>query len=376
MKLLVLSNCPLDQTSGSGYVVLSFCHGLREQGHEVDLFGPEHYEPFKFLRRGVTYRKALGMFLCASRQLLQEKYDVVEFYGAESWLAVMMLSRLPRRSFLLVSHSNGLEAHSSKLLIQHLGSYSLDGSSPAWHQKLQGPFYEKAFTAVDGIVTVSDFDLDFAKERGYQHESRLLSIDNCLAEEYLNLPVSFQRDPIIGFCGSWLLRKGVSLIEPAMTKILEDFPQCSFKLIGVGDQFQPAERFPTHLLQRIQTIPFVADKDVLRRIYESLAIFIMPSIYESFGLVSAESMACGCALVSTKVGFAYSLVNREEVVIVEPNATSLYEAIKELLVDEQLRVRTARSGYERVQNLRWPQAVDRLALTYKQWQEERMAGRY
>lgn len=41
MKILVISNCPLEESQGSGYVIINFCRGLSERRHEVDLFGPQ-----------------------------------------------------------------------------------------------------------------------------------------------------------------------------------------------------------------------------------------------------------------------------------------------------------------------------------------------
>jgi glycosyltransferase involved in cell wall biosynthesis len=370
MKILTLSNSPLNEMSGSGYIITGFCRELKARGHTVDLFGPEDYELVKSMRPATTYRKALGMLFFALQQTKESQYDVIEFYGVESWLTAMILPRLSARKHLLVSHSNGLEAHSSELLIRQVGSYRLDGKKPAWHQKLLAPLFEKAFTTVDGIVTVSDFDLVFAEKHGYQAKSRLVAIENSLPTDFLNLAPSFQREPVIGFCGSWLLRKGKNLIGPAIERVLDDFPGTTFRLIGVGQAFKPGEHFPARLLPRIEVIPYVENKVDLRIWYESIAIHIMPSIYESFGLAAAESMACGCALVSTKVGLAYSLQDGKEAVIIEPTADSLYDGILQLLSNDQLRVSIAQCGHQSVQRLRWDRAAERLIETYERWLSE------
>ena len=119
MKILSLSNCPLVESQGSGYVILNFCRGLRDRGHEVDLFGPESYEPFQAFRKAKSYRQTLGMLFFALRQLAQKKYDLVELYGGESWLAASILSKINHRNFLLVSHSNGLETYFYDTLIKY-----------------------------------------------------------------------------------------------------------------------------------------------------------------------------------------------------------------------------------------------------------------
>ncbi len=367
MKILVVSNSPLDERQGSGYVILNFCKGLRERGHEVDLLGPDDCIVFEFLKKGRSYRLTVGMLIATIRQLAKKSYDIVEFYGAQAWLAVSVLSALPKRDFLLISHSNGLESYCNEMLLKYLGFTSLEESTPQWYQRDQTPLLEKAFRDVDGIVTVSDDDRDYALEHGYQDAAHVLSIQNCLPNEYLGLTCDFDRPPVVGFCGSWLLRKGTPLIEAVIPKILHEFPQCQFKLIGVGPRFRndielsPADR------QRLQIIPFADKTTELKDLYQSLSIFIMPSFYEGFGMVAAEAMACGCALVATRSGFAYSLADGRDVVIVEPNAESLYEGIKRLLLDEQLRKRMAIAGYGRVQKLRWDRAIGTLDAAYSDW---------
>ncbi len=369
MKILSLSNCPLVEQQGSGYVILNFCRGLRERGHQVDLFGPDAYTPLKFMQgRAKNYRQALGMLLFLVCQIRKQKYDIIEFYGGDAWLATTLLNWVPNRDFLLVSHSNGLEPHYYEVLIQHHRSGLGDHPFPQWYQFNQAALFVNAFTQVDAVVTVSDYDRDYALRNSYQDKSHILSIENPLSEDYLGLPVQIQRGAILGYCGSWIPRKGVKLIELDITQLLMEFPQYSFKLIGVGEDFRKENHFPPSVWSQIEVIPFVASKKQLRSLYQTLSILIAPSLYESFGLVIAEAMACGCAVVAGKTGFAAHLRNREEAMLLEkPASPSVYQAVRELLLDESLRSRIATHGYQRVQQLRWDTAVERLENAYLGW---------
>ncbi|HEY6320412.1 MAG TPA: hypothetical protein VJA16_02510, partial [Thermoanaerobaculia bacterium] len=109
MRVLTLSNCPLDESLGSGYVVVRYAEGLRARGHRVEALGPTDYEPLPRLRRAIRYRQTIGMAAASLGRLARAEYDVLEYYGGEAWLAVSALARLPGRRFLLVCHSNGLE---------------------------------------------------------------------------------------------------------------------------------------------------------------------------------------------------------------------------------------------------------------------------
>lgn len=368
MKILTLSNCPLVESQGSGYVIINFCRGLRHLGHEVDLFGPEDFEPFPGLGgMARSYRQALGMLPFVLMQIARKQYDILEFYGGEAWLTIALLSKLPRRDFLMVSHSNGLETQYFETLIRYSQLGYLENPYRKWYQFNQVTLFKKAFDQVDAIITVSNNDAKYALNHHYQVPSRIASIDNSLPDTFLGLPVNFAREPVIGFCGSWLPRKGIKAIVADMSRLLQDYPTYRLKLIGVGDGFAKADYFAASVIGQIDLLPSV-DRQQLIDIYQTLSILILPSFYESFGLVLAEAMACGCAVVASRVGFAASLTHSEEALIIDPPIPpQLYEAVKQLILDEDLRLKLAKAGYQRVQNLRWPSAISRLEDLYSNW---------
>jgi glycosyltransferase involved in cell wall biosynthesis len=153
--------------------------------------------------------------------------------------------------------------------------------------------------------------------------------------------------------------------------VLAEFPKCKFKLIGVGYNFKKEEHFPREVCSQIEVIPLVENKQKLRSIYQSISIFILPSFYESFGIVTAEAMACGCAVVVSKIGFGASLKHRQEAIVMEKlTSPTLYQGVKDLLQDQTLRLRIAKAGYQRVQNLRWDLAVEVLENNYLKWLNE------
>ena len=367
VRILSFCNSPLDESLGSGYVALGYARGLRERGHRVDQFGPSDYEPFSRLRRGISYRQALGMAAASLRRVTGESYDVVEFWGGEAWLAFELLARKRRRRFLLVSHSNGLETHCAETM---RAAGRLVPVRP-WYQLDQSSLFARSFKIPDALVTVAEFDRRFALDRGYKPPHRVLAVDNPLSADYLGVPVEFHRPPVIGFCGSWLPRKGVALIESVLPPLLRAFPEWRLTLVGVGDAFRPEDHFPADVLARVEVVPYAERGSRLRALYQSFAIFVLPSIYESFGLTAAEAMACGAALVATRVGFASSLRDREEALLLpEPDPEALRDALESLVQDEDQRQAIARAGYRRVQCLRWDSAITAVEEAYLAWLAE------
>jgi glycosyltransferase involved in cell wall biosynthesis len=377
MRILSFANCPPDDRTGSGYVIRRFSEGLRAAGHEVDLLGPADFEPFHGFApgRAVAYRQAAGMAVQALRLVGRGDYDVVELWGATGWLSAEILARVPGATCLQVFRSNGLEPHCEELM----SAAESRGEVPRlkrWYHRSHSFSFVRALRHADGVITVSEWERDWALARGLGAPGRILAVENALPDSLLDLEPPGDRGAVLGYCGSWLPRKGTALLTTALPEILREFPEWRLRLVGVGDDFRSGEHFPADLLPRIEVIPFAAREGCLRDLYQSFAIALMPSVYESFGLVSAEAMACGAALVATRVGFAAGLHHGEEAwLLPKPSPSALEEALRILMRDRELRGRIARGGHRRVQRLRWGAAVEAVETVYRRWTEERVRGK-
>jgi glycosyltransferase involved in cell wall biosynthesis len=359
VRILSISNTSHDTNQGSGYVITGYVNGLRERGHKVDAYGPNDWLVANVYRaRRYLYPLMIagfGLWCCQSTD-----YDLIELWGGPTWLlAVCMRWVYPDTP--VVHHSNGIEQH--RMQVQKNASAELI-QNKRWFQVDLSQLYDVGLNAADAIVTVSSYDLPFLKERKYLPEHRLFSIDNPLPDFFLNRDVQLNRPNRVGFCGSWIAVKNPSLLRDGVSSFLRNHPNWTFCIVGVGDT-DVASQFPRDVREQIEVIPFL-DREDLVDWYHSLAIFILPSVYESFGLVMAETMACGAALVATNVGFAHGLKHEQEALILpEAQSSHLVEALNRLVENEPLRQRIAQNGYERVQVLQWDEAVDRLEDIYQ-----------
>jgi glycosyltransferase involved in cell wall biosynthesis len=360
MRILTLANCPLDRDTGSGYVVMGYGDGLRALGHDVEVLGAASFELFPSLRRAIHYKQAMGMTKAALARLSRGGYDLVETYGGESWLTNAFLRYLPNRP-LLVAHSNGLEPHATV----QMSNFS--GRRAALREAAQSRLGAFGFRRVDALVTVSHFDARYAVQNRYVQPERLLAIENPLPASYLGQPLELERPLTLGFVGSWLPRKGTRLIGEVLPPLLDEFPDWTVQLIGVGSTSLVLGCFPPRLHKRLVVIPQLRRED-LRAVYRQLAIVMVPSLYESFGLVTAEAMACGCCVVATRTGLAADLVNGGEALLLPRcEATSLHDTLALAMANDALRREVAAGGYHRAQSLRWEEAVRRLASAYETW---------
>jgi len=359
----------LDPSLGSGYIVLGFAEGLRARGHEVELLGPEHFEPGHGVMRGraVLPRQVLGMARAALAEVQSREWEVVELFGGSSWLAAELLLRMGPGRPLVVLRSNGLEPHYGERWRQAI-------QSSVWPRGRQAVGfgaerrYAKVLSRADGVVTVSEWDCSWAIQRSLASEPRMTWIDNPLPDEYLGQETTAERERLFGFCGSWSPRKGADLLEQAVPEVLRRCPEWRFVLLGVGGGDMVRAAFPTDVRERVTAISPRERNVALRKEYAKLRVLVMPSIYESFGLVAAESMACGCALVASRVGFPACLEDGIEAELLgEVSAKCLEETLAALLASPERMRRIAAAGQRRVQQLRWDKAIDRIELLYSTW---------
>ena len=116
------------------------------------------------------------------------------------------------------------------------------------------------------------------------------------------------------------------------------------------------------------SVRFVGAKDQneLPIYYSAASVVIMPSDYESFGMVALEAMASGTPVIATQVGGLAHVVREGEtgflVPVREPNA--LAERICTLLEDEPLRVQFGRRASKIAKDYAWSKIADQLIAIF------------
>jgi len=87
-----------------------------------------------------------------------------------------------------------------------------------------------------------------------------------------------------------------------------------------------------------------------RQLYAALDIFVLPSLEEGLPNALLEAMACGCAVVASRVGGVPEIVEHERSgLLVEPGSpTALADAMVRLAKDGALRLRLGREAVRRV----------------------------
>lgn len=127
----------------------------------------------------------------------------------------------------------------------------------------------------------------------------------------------------------------------------------NLKLVLVGKWCDKLEEIPDEY-----EFYYDPQKNDMRKIYSSCAIWLVPSWGEGFGFVAAEAMACKCAVVSTDVGAVreYGMPGQSCLVspIRDPEALALN--LISLLSDTQKREDVSENGYQFIRQFTWEKA--------------------
>jgi D-inositol-3-phosphate glycosyltransferase len=109
------------------------------------------------------------------------------------------------------------------------------------------------------------------------------------------------------------------------------------------------------------------DQDSLQYFYSAAEAVIVPSHYESFGMVALEAMACGTPVVASEVGGLVFLVRDGETGLHVPDRDpeALCRAIGNLLLNPALRSRLGRQAAEYARQYAWPIVAERIAGVYE-----------
>ncbi len=152
----------------------------------------------------------------------------------------------------------------------------------------------------------------------------------------------------IGYAGRLVENKGIKVLIEAFTQIKGD----QLSLLIAGNCCTPEAQALCNQTEDPR-IRFIGEKKDLSDFYNSLDIFVAPSIVpEAFGLSLCEAMGHSLAVISTTSGAQAEVIsNNENGLLVEPGSvSSLKKALENLIYDPALRQIMGERAEERIRN--------------------------
>lgn len=162
--------------------------------------------------------------------------------------------------------------------------------------------------------------------------------------------------------GSLVPRKGYDFLIEALAT-LADRPW-QLTIIGAADR-SPATasalraQIETAGLQDRVTLAGAVDDADLARTYDAADLFLMPSLFEGYGMVLTEALARGLPILCTTGGAAAETAPDEAAIKVPPgDASALAKALKHLIDESGTRLRMSDAAWASAATLpRWREAA-------------------
>jgi D-inositol-3-phosphate glycosyltransferase len=176
-------------------------------------------------------------------------------------------------------------------------------------------------------------------------------------------------EPLLLYVGRLEPIKGLETLLGAMTRL----PGCTLLIIG-GDQDEPENGHAVRLRARAAALGLdgrvrflgAQPQRRLRLFYAAADATVMPSYYESFGMVALEAMACGSPVVASRVGGLTTTIKDGITghLVPEGDAAALAARLAALLADPDVRGRMGRDAARWAAEHRWPCVAESICRLY------------
>lgn len=168
-----------------------------------------------------------------------------------------------------------------------------------------------------------------------------------------------------------------------LPKLLEAIKKTDLTLVMVGktlieDTFDKSNPWNKDLVkiqklvngdERIIRLGFVSTEDLVV-LYNLASVFVIPSIYEGFGLPVLEAMASGTPVVTTRMG-SLPEVTGDAAYLVDPyDIESIANGIREVLSSPELQGKLSRKGLQQAKKFSWKKTAEDTVSVYEKTLEK------
>jgi glycosyltransferase involved in cell wall biosynthesis len=186
--------------------------------------------------------------------------------------------------------------------------------------------------------------------------------------------LEMKQEPLVATAIRLVKRKGPKHLVNAFSKVLKKMKNAKLAIAGEGTEAASLRAQIKKL--GIEKSVFMLGKLQREQVAELMAaadVFVLPSLFESFGLVLLEAMATGTPVVCTQTQGALEIVkNGEDGLVVPPgDDDALAEAIVRVLSDRRLAEHLRTNGQKKVhEKFSWEKTAEKTLALYKMVCEE------
>jgi len=237
---------------------------------------------------------------------------------------------------------------------QHFtGEWDERGKLVGWIVRL---LYRLTLPLTKRIVNISGGEMEVMKAEGVP--SAMMQVIHNGSDGEVFFPASSPLEdsgleaadkPLVVGCVAFLSkRKGVQYLIEAFRQVVDHHPRARLEIVGDGEERSALQQQIADLgLEKNATL--LGNQSGIARLMNGFDILVLPSVWEPFGLVITEAMACGKPVVATNVGGIPEIVEHDHTGLLVPPAAvgPLATALMTLLNSKVLRSRLGLAGRQR-----------------------------
>lgn len=285
----------------------------------------------------------------------------------------------------------------------------LAGATDVFHSTAHSPVYAYSPPAKNWIVTVHDlftFKLNYSQETQERErkvlklmdrhakgviavshstrndliemvpglESRTVVIHEGIDEKFFSVERQPQALRKYGITGPYILYVGAADAHKNLIRLVNAFkrlaPEIPHSLVLAGrmtERYRPVMQWvaEANLSDRVVFTDTVSEAD-LPVIYKGADLFVLPSLYEGFGLVLLEAMACGTPVAASNISSIPEVLGDTGALFDPLREDDIYETLSRVLSDPA-RLQTMQTrGIERARLFSWREMANQTLKFYEQ----------
>ncbi len=197
--------------------------------------------------------------------------------------------------------------HTCSAICRSLANFRATSMRHRIAHRLQDWLERRAIDTADSVTAISQATVNLTKKMLRVTRNDFNVTPNPVNELFFSAsePAPIAIEPLVLFAGRLEWRKGPDILIKALPALLEQYPNTRFCLAGGDTNTAPggnsglaylSSLIPERARSRIEFAGFLDPGQLLEK-YRQATVCVFPSRWEGFGLVAAEAMACGKAVV-------------------------------------------------------------------------------
>lgn len=220
------------------------------------------------------------------------------------------------------------------------------------------------------VTSCSQWLLEKAKKVLPEIQNKSLTVENGVNLQEFDQAKPFEHPrPFIFSLGRFIKRKGFDILIRAFRHTIDQIDGLDLIIAGDGLERSRHEQLIEELgMQNRVYLLGYTERTVTASLFRGCEFFVMPSLWEPFGIVNLEAMASKKAIVATRVGGVLEFV-RDGIngIFVQPgNIEELSRAIVHLYVNQDMREDMGSRGRKIVEErYSWEHIADNFLEVYQ-----------